>query len=136
MSPMEKEHFEVILENVQTMFQVVVEGHQMLAESHERLASQVNARLDALERSHQPLGGLVARLVAGQTEVRSGLAALTSRIESMAEGVGHLVERVAERLGDVAAHVERIGGRLARVEDYLGIDGAGAGRPRRRAGKR
>jgi len=124
MTPMEKDHLEILLEDIRGKFELVLEGHESLSrkmdgrfdelnekiEHHSFLIGTLNNKIDGVDKSlSAKIDGVDKRLSAKIDAVDSRLSA---KIDSVEKSLGARIDGVEKSLGvkidavaaDLAAH--------------------------------
>jgi predicted nuclease with TOPRIM domain len=96
---MEKEHFEIILEDINGKFQLVIEGHQMLAERMDRFESRIEDRMDRFE-----------------SRIEDRMGHFESRIE---DRMGHFESRIQDRMGTIEIDIQEIKESIGSINSNL-----------------
>jgi phage host-nuclease inhibitor protein Gam len=92
---MKKEHFEILLEEMRSKFDLVFEGHDMLNRKIDRVAADLNQRIMDVDRK-------IDRVAISLTErIEKVNADLTARIEKVNADLTARIDKVA---ADLTAH--------------------------------
>ena len=102
--PDEHGRMEILLEDIQSKVDVLVEGHTALREGQDALREgqqEIAKRLDTLEtretQHYLELKGEIGRV---ETELKNDIAGLGKRVTRLEKKVDRLVESVGDKLAD------------------------------------
>jgi len=117
---MEKEHLEILLEDIRGKFDLVLEGHEVLRGEIREVREESNARHDQTAFLLNALNGKIdnvdGKLGGRIDEVE---ARLGSRIDNVEARLGSRIDKVEEKLG---ARIDAVEGTLSAKIDALAAD--------------
>lgn len=102
---MEKDHLEILLEDIRSKFDLVLEGHDALRQRMNRLAEESKERDDHLLFEIRTVNGRVDRVDSrlGRVEQKvDNLEVKVEKLEQKVDNLGQKVDRLDQKLDGVA----------------------------------